>query len=166
MLESHSGRLHPPCLPNRCVKNMLNSKQKGNLTELQCITAFYELGYSVSIPYGENSRYDIIADIYGHLLRIQIKTSSPLKGAEDEAFVFSCRSTRVNTQGNISRKYTANEIDFFATFYRGKCYLIPVSECSTEKTLRFVAPKGKSNVNLAANYELQKQLDTILNEEN
>lgn len=29
---------------------MLETKQKGNLTELQCIAAFYELGYSVSIP--------------------------------------------------------------------------------------------------------------------
>lgn len=31
----------------------LTSKEKGNLTELQCLTAFYELGYKVSIPYGE-----------------------------------------------------------------------------------------------------------------
>ena len=54
----------------------LTSKQKGNLTELQCITAFYENGYAVSIPYGENSRYDFIADIYGKLIRIQVKTSS------------------------------------------------------------------------------------------
>ena len=31
---------------------MLESKQKGILTELQCITAFNQLGYHVSIPYG------------------------------------------------------------------------------------------------------------------
>lgn len=43
----------------------LNPKQKGNLTELKCISAFYELGYQCSIPYGENSRYDFIADIDG-----------------------------------------------------------------------------------------------------
>ena len=30
---------------------ILDTKQKGNLTELQCITACYELGYNVSIPY-------------------------------------------------------------------------------------------------------------------
>lgn len=41
----------------------LTPKQKGNLTELKCISAFYELGYQCSIPYGENSRYDFIADI-------------------------------------------------------------------------------------------------------
>ena len=45
---------------------MLNKKQIGNLTELKCISAFYELGYSISIPYGENNRYDFIADIGGN----------------------------------------------------------------------------------------------------
>ena len=53
----------------------LTSKQKGNLTELKCISAFYELGYQCSIPYGENSRYDFIADVNGKLLKIQCKTS-------------------------------------------------------------------------------------------
>lgn len=33
----------------------LSSKGKGNLTELQCLTAFYELGYKACIPYGEDA---------------------------------------------------------------------------------------------------------------
>ncbi len=48
----------------------LSSKEKGNLTELQCLTAFYELGYKACIPYGEDSRYDFILDVDGILLRI------------------------------------------------------------------------------------------------
>jgi hypothetical protein len=39
---------------------MLNSKQKGNLTELLCLAAFTELGYTVSIPYGDCAKYDFI----------------------------------------------------------------------------------------------------------
>ena len=143
---------------------MLDTKQKGILTELQCITAFNELGYHISIPYGENSRYDFIADVNERLLRIQVKSASPVKGNEDLAFCFSCRSTRVNSQGNLSRKYSKNEIDFFCTFYRGKCYLVPVEECSTEKTLRFEKPKTNAKVNLAEDYELEKQLIKIMEE--
>ena len=143
---------------------MLDTKQKGILTELQCITASNELGYHISIPYGENSRYDFIADVNGRLLRIQVKSASPVKGSENLAFCFSCRSTRVNSQGNLSRKYSKNEIDFFCTFYRGKCYLVPVEECSTEKTLRFEKPKTNANVNLAEDYELEKQLIKIMEE--
>ena len=42
---------------------MLDSKFKGNLTELLCLAAFTELGYQISIPYGDHARYDLIADI-------------------------------------------------------------------------------------------------------
>ena len=92
----------------------LQSKQKGNLTELQCITAFYELGYTVSIPYGENSRYDLIADINGELIKVQVKSSRVKK--DEEAIKFACRSTNVNTQGTTYQRYTKQQIDYFATF--------------------------------------------------
>ena len=114
----------------------LSSKQKGNLTELQCLTSFYEQGCHVSLPYGENSRYDMIVDINGKLLKVQVKTAS-LRKEDENAIEFSCRSTRVNSQGTISNKYTPDEIDYFATFWKGVCYLIPVTECSVSKTLRF-----------------------------
>lgn len=141
----------------------LTSKQKGNLTELQCITAFYENGYAVSIPYGENSRYDFIADIYGKLIRIQVKTSS-IKDENPDAIEFSCRSTRVNSTGTFSKRYTENEIDYFATFWNGKCYLIPVQECSIAKTLRFAPPKNGQikGITFAKDYELPQQLAKII----
>lgn len=90
----------------------MEPKQKGNLTELQCITAFYSLGYQVSIPYGENSRYDFIADIKGKLIKIQVKSS---QSVDENAFKFSCRSCRVNSKTSIRRKYTKDEVDYFCT---------------------------------------------------
>ena len=136
----------------------LNPKQKGNLTELKCLSAFYELGYQCSIPYGENSRYDFIADIDGKLIRVQCKTSREVDVGVIE---FPCRSSRSNTHSNLQRRYTANEIDYFCTFWDGKCYLIPVTECSITKILRFVPPKNgqKVGITYAKDYELQGQLE-------
>jgi len=136
----------------------LTSKEKGNLTELQCLTAFYELGHKVSIPYGENCRYDFILDVNGHLLKIQVKTS---KSVSDECFSFATRSTRVNSQGCISTTYTKKDIDYFATFHNGKCYLVPVEECGVEKKLRYCYPSNgqKKGICLAQDYELQKVLE-------
>ena len=54
----------------------MDKKQIGNLTELQCLTSFVSLGYNVSIPYGDNAKYDFIADIQGKLIRVQVKTAS------------------------------------------------------------------------------------------
>ena len=135
----------------------LTSKQKGNLTELQCITAFYAEGCHVSLPYGENSRYDMIVDVNGILLRVQVKTSS-LKNGSNDAISFSCRSSHVNSNGVKSVRYTAQEIDYFATFWDGQCYLIPIDECSVEKTLRFVPPKSGQlkGITFASEYVLHK----------
>ena len=138
----------------------LTSKQKGNLTELQCITAFIEQGCGISIPYGDNSKYDFIVDFQGKLYKIQVKTSS-LK--DNNAINFSCRSTHVNCNGVKNERYSKDEIDFFATYWKGKCYLIPVEECSVTKTLRFTPPKSGQlkGISFAENYELEKQLQKL-----
>ena len=145
-------------------KNMeLTSKQKGNLTELQCITAFIAEGCGVSIPYGDNSKYDFIADVNGKLLKIQVKTSS-LK--DDGAIKFSCRTTHANCAGVKNERYSADEIDFFATYWDNQCYLIPFNECSVEKTLRFAPPKNgqTKGITFAKDYILEEYIKKIKEE--
>lgn len=149
-------------------KNMkLDTKQKGNLTELQCITACYELGYNVSIPYGENSRYDFILDLNGKLLRIQVKSSHLKKNLKNpnNAISFACRSSNTNASGNTYHRYTKEQIDYFATYWNGKCYLVPVNECSVEKTLWFNTPANnqKSYISMAKDYELVKIINQEVN---
>lgn len=141
----------------------LNSKQKGNLTELQCLSAFVEQGCIVSIPYGDNSKYDFIADIDGKLFKIQVKTSS---FKDENAISFSCRTTHVNCKGVKNERYSPNEVDFFATYWKNQCYLVPVKECSVTKTLRFAPPKSGQlkGITFAKDYELQKQLKKVKEE--
>ena len=144
---------------------MLQSKQTGLITELQCMTYLYQLGYQVSVPYGENQRYDLIADINGKLIRLQCKSSSL---SDDETYItFRCVSTRTNSNEAIRRKYTPDEIDYFATFYNNQCYLVPVTECSTTKNLRFVPPKNgqTKGISFATDYTAEKQIEKILKSE-
>lgn len=137
----------------------LSSKEKGNLTELQCLTAFYKLGYKASIPYGENNRYDFILDVDGILLRIQVKTCKET----ETGIKIPCRSTQVNTSQIKSHGYTKEEIDYFATFYNEKCYLIKVEECSSEKTLSFSDKRtNQHSPNFIDDYLLEKQIEKIL----
>lgn len=138
-------------------------KQIGNLTELQCIAAFYKLGYTVSIPYGENNRYDFIADINTKLIRVQVKSSKTRDGGK--SYIFSCRSSRTNGKSSINIKYSKFEIDYFATFINNNCYLAPVEECSSSKTLRFdrCDNNQQSCINFHENYLLETQLNLIIN---
>ena len=139
---------------------IMDSKKKGNLTEMQCMAAFIACNCNVSIPFGDNSKYDFIADVNGRLLKIQVKTASR---RDDNSIKFSCRSTHVNCAGVKNVKYSVNDIDYFATYWDGVCYLVPVSECSNEKTLRFTSPANGQlkGVNLAEHYRLENQLHMI-----
>jgi hypothetical protein len=141
----------------------LSSKQKGNLTELQCITAMCACGCQVCLPYGDNAKYDFIADVGGRLIKIQVKTSSP-KGTD--AFKFSCRTTHLNCAGVKNERYSEKDVDYCATYYLGKGYLVPIKECSVEKTLRFDYPSSgqKQGITLAYEYEMEKQIQRIKEE--
>ena len=146
----------------------MDTKKKGNLTELQFLAAFMENECGVSIPYGDNSKYDFIADVNGKLLKIQVKTSSYVD-EKQTAIKFSCRSTHLNCKGVSNVKYSKDEIDYFATYWENKCYLIPVEECSTQKNLRLTDTTKSGQVkgiSFAKDYELSLQLQKIKEEVN
>jgi hypothetical protein len=140
----------------------LTTKQKGNVTELLCLLAFTKAGYKVSIPYGEDCRYDLVVDINNKLYRIQCKTSRSLDDPED-GFRFKTKSTVITSHGTKESSYNSSEIDYFATVYEGQCYLVPVDECGKEKTLRYRYPKNgqKKGISLAENYKLDKIIERL-----
>ena len=140
---------------------MLNSKQIGNITEVESMLAFLKLGYNVLTPYGDCERYDFVADINGKFYKIQCKTSHLF--GDSEGIEFSCRSSHRAEGKCINEHYSANDVDFFATTFNGKCYLIPFSECGGSKKLRFIPPKNgqAQRVSFAEKYELEVVLSTL-----
>lgn len=137
---------------------MLNSKQIGISTELQCLAACGKLGIQVLIPYGDYARYDFVIDVNNKFYRVQCKTSSK---RDEGVYEFSCRSTAANYSRAATRSYTEEEIDFYATMIEDECYLIPITECGVRsKTLRFVEPKtnNQAGVSMAIKYKLETQV--------
>lgn len=145
---------------------MLNSKQIGNLTEMECMLAFMRHGFNVLTPYGDCERYDFVADVNGTLIKVQVKTSRPARGAEG-AIVFNTSSQTTLNGKMVHHSYDDTQIDYFMTFYEGIAYLIPVNECSTrEKTLRFLPPKNGQikGITFAKDYEFEKVVNKIINQ--
>lgn len=144
---------------------MLNSKQIGNLTEMECMLAFMRHGFNVLTPYGDCERYDFVADVNGILVKIQVKTSRPARGVEG-AIVFNTSSQTTSNGKMVHHSYDDTQIDYFMTFYEDKAYLIPISECSArEKTLRFLPPKNGQikGITFAKDYEFEKVVNEIIN---
>ena len=134
----------------------MNSKQKGNITELECMLAFIKLGYNVLTPYGDCERYDFVVDVNGKFIRVQVKTSRTYN--DGASFSFSGRSCNRKDGQIIHHYYTNEEIDYFATIFDGKCYLIPVEECGADKKLRTLPAKNGQvrGITWAKDYELEE----------
>lgn len=133
----------------------MNSKQKGNITELETMLAFIKLGYNVLTPYGDCERYDFVVDIKGKFIRVQCKTSHSI---DEASFAFSGRSSNRKDGKIVHHQYTNDEIDYFVTTFNNKCYLIPVEECGAEKRLRILPAKNGQTrgITWAKDYELEE----------
>jgi hypothetical protein len=60
---------------------MEHPKDVGDRTTLAVMLALRERGYAISVPFGENTRYDLVIDDGARLFRIQCKTGRLRKGA-------------------------------------------------------------------------------------
>lgn len=139
----------------------MNSKQKGNITELECMLAFMKLGYNVLTPYGDCERYDFVVNIDNKFYKIQSKTSS--SDDDGASFKFSCRSCNRKDGVIVHHTYTKEEIDYFVTTFNGIVYLIPVEECSADKKLRLQPTKNGQvrGVTWAKDYELEEVIKNM-----
>lgn len=139
-----------------------NSKLKGNITELETAVALIRRNCSVCIPYGDRDRYDLVADIDGKFVRIQCKTSRTKDGGK--TFQFSTRSSYVKDGHREHKKYSSDEIDYFATVFNNKCYLVPVTDDPTAaKTLRIAETNSSQskNINWAKDFTVDIMISRI-----
>jgi hypothetical protein len=126
------------------------------VSESAVLSALLRCGVSVSVPFGDNDRYDIVVDDEGELLRVQCKTGSWVNGTVR----FRLYSSTTEAGGRVDRSYSAGEVDAFAVFapWNERVYWVPVSETGTgEMRLRVEGPDARaprSRINRASDYRL------------
>jgi hypothetical protein len=102
-------------------------KQKGDLAELRVAADLIERGCHVSIPFGEDCDYDLIADRGGVLHRVQVKYTQ----SDGRIVLVRCRSHSL-TNGKVrsTKRYTARMVDWIAVYDRtsDRCYYVPSNE--------------------------------------
>lgn len=118
--------------------NKLNSHFIGEITEQRVALEFLKLGYMVSKPLVQSSKYDFIVDINHKLYKIQVKTS--MAKENNSYFEFATSTSHTNTKGTINLTYTKEDVDFFATMHNNQCYLIPKEICGNRAQRLRLAP--------------------------
>ena len=123
----------------------LSTQYKGSITELQVATYLLSLGYNVSQPLVQESKYDLIVDVNHKLLRLQVKTARVNQQTQGLSITFNCRSTTNNVKLCHQRYYSSEEVDYFATYWNNEVFLVPINECSAEKTLWIDKPHNSKS---------------------
>lgn len=105
------------------VTTILQTADKGNLSEAKSLVAFVAAGYLVSVPFGSGHKYDFVVDDSKLLLRVQCKTGRVKNGT----LLFNAYSQSGN--GSVKMSYRGLA-DLFAVLNPEdyKVYLVPVED--------------------------------------
>ncbi|WP_157972673.1 group I intron-associated PD-(D/E)XK endonuclease [Haloprofundus halophilus] len=139
----------------------MNTSRRGDETEATILGALMALGCSVSVPFRDSDRYDLIVDDSEALHRVQCKTGNWVNGA----IRFNLYSSTVVEGSRVDAEYTPDEIDAYAVYSpeTKRVYWIPISDTGAgEMRLRVEDPHPKapkSRINWASDYLVTEQFD-------
>lgn len=137
----------------------MNSKDKGNIGEAIVLAEFTKRQIQVAIPFGDNARYDLIAEFNGKLNKIQVKYCGQI--TENDSFICPCASSTNHTTNKHLTTYD-NDVDYIAFYIASidKLLLVPIEQLIGKKTITFrlEPPKNgqKAGINLVDDYLLDK----------
>jgi hypothetical protein len=136
---------------------MEHPKAVGDRSTLAILLALQERGYALYLPFGENTRTDVIADDGNRLLRLQCKTGRLRIGA---VWFSVCSCYGHHRRPAQARRTYEGQIDAFAVYCAdtGGVYLVPIGDVGTSSsaTLRVSAPRNgqRRRIRFAADYEI------------
>lgn len=138
---------------------MEHPKDIGDRSTLAIMLALQRVGYEVLIPFGENTRYDLVLDDGARLTRVQCKTGRLRSGAVLFALC-SCYGHHRHLE-TVRRDYRG-QIDSFAVYCpetRG-VYLVPIADPTARVlgTLRVEPSRNNQTkgVRYASDYEIAR----------
>jgi hypothetical protein len=127
-------------MPNRLLVGC-DTKRTGDASEALTLWRLAAAGLTVLIPWGDNTRFDLVVVIGDTFLRIQCKTGRLRSG------YVSFRTFGVGRDGKCYR-YVAGELDYYAVrcLETAALYLVPFAEAgtSTQPQLRVEPPRPNS----------------------
>lgn len=137
------------------------SKSKGEATEAIVIAELMKRNITVTVPHGEDARYDMIADIAGDLYKLQCKTARISGGT----LQFNTQSSSMRRDGYKKVSY-GDEIDYFIVYSwdLDEVFIIHQSDVGNKTgSLRLHEPENNqtTGVKFAHDYSLDVQLANI-----
>lgn len=137
----------------------MNTKQVGDETEVKIMSRLIADGYTISRPFGDNDKYDLVLDTGAEMFRVQCKTG----WREDDGSVLRFKTaSKTTSNGDVRMVDYGEAIDAFAVRCTAteELYWIPVKAAGTKSTyLRLEEPEiAHPSVNLATEFHFDENL--------
>jgi len=111
----------------------MNNKTKGEFSEARALYEFQKYNIPVCIPWGDNQRYDMIAEFNGKFNRIQVKTANEEENGSVRCY---CRSSKNHTTNKVCDTYV-DEVDYFVFYNQNydKIAIVPMDIIGDKKMI-------------------------------
>lgn len=130
--------------------------RKGEFTEATVVAELKRRGIPVSMPFGDNERYDVIVETpRGELVTLQVKTGR----LRDGKVLFGAESQHTNSRGHVYERYDG-DVDSFLVYCDEleALYLVPEREVGSRMALRVEEPEVRnSKINWATEYAFDER---------
>jgi hypothetical protein len=121
-------------------EEMLPQREQGDFGERAALCWFVAQGAHVSIPFGHSPHYDLIADMDGRLLRVQVKTSvCRYKGRW--AVTLCTRGGNRSWNGMVKRLDPSRFDQLFVLVEDGRQWSIPAERIDGVTAIHLGGPK-------------------------
>jgi hypothetical protein len=119
-------------------------KSVGDRTTLAVIAGLRSAGFEVLLPFGENTRYDLVIDDGDRLARVQCKTGRLPEGA---VRFNTCSSYAHHSNPRAPSRDYIGQVDYFAVHCSQGVYLVPIEDLPTRRSAALrVKPARNSQV--------------------
>ena len=104
----------------------MNTKQKGDIAEQAAILQALKRGWGVLDPIGDHLPYDLVFDVMGTLVKVQVKSAWLDESSRN--YVVDNRRTKTNRRAMIRGEYDSTDFDFALIYIpdRDLFYVFPV----------------------------------------
>jgi hypothetical protein len=119
---------------------MLTPREQGDFGELSAMCWLAWRGASVALPVGSSPHWDLIAELDGQLLRVQVKTSTCREKSRWDVTLCT-RGGNQSWNGLVKRLDPTRFDSLFVLVGDGRRWFIPASRVEGRSGLRLGGPK-------------------------
>ena len=136
---------------------MEHPKAIGDRSQPAIMVALDGAGFAVFVPFGENTRYDLVIDEGNRLARVQCKTGRLQSGA---VRFRACSSYAHHPNPKILKRDYLGEIDYFGVYCLENqgVYLIPIEDAQVRRECALRVDPSRNGqiqgIRLAADYQI------------